>query len=97
LHEHILPNVEYVDSKVFRETILYTYDVNEILARNEIPIRKIYETYIHANKKFLTLRDCTELLNKRADIKLIETTIGFCFAQSLMSIIDPVRDQTRMD
>ena len=41
------------------------------------------------------MKECIEIINKRADLKIIETTIGYCYAQALMSIIDPVKDQTR--
>ena len=92
-----MPNAEYVDGRTFREKELYTYEVNEIIARNEAGLKKIYDGYIHPNKKFLTLKECIEIVNKKADLKMIETTIGYCFAQALMPIIDTVRDQTRCD
>ena len=93
--EHIIPNAEYIDGKDFRMEHLYSYDVNEILFRNEIPLKKIFETYVHPNKKFITLKECIEVVNKKGDMKVIDTTIGFCYAQSLMTIIDPVKDQSR--
>ena len=94
--EHILPNAEYIESKDFREKVLYTYDVNEILSKNEVPLKKLYDSYVHPNKKYVTVKDCIEML-KKADIKLIETTIGYCYGQSMMPIIDNVKDQTRSE
>lgn len=97
MNEHIHPHAEYVDGREFRETILYTFEVNEILAKNEVNLKRIYDSYIHPNKRFINLRECIEIVNKKADLRLIETTIGYCFAQALMPIIDTVRDQTRCD
>lgn len=90
--EHIIPYADYVDSREFREKDLYTYEVNEILARNETCLKKVYDKYIHPNKKYINLKECIEIVNKKAALNMSETTIGYCFAQSLMSIIDTVRD-----
>lgn len=80
INEYIIPNAEYVDGKVFRQQELYTYEVNEILARNEAGIKRAYDWYIHPNKRFITLKECIEIVNKKMDLKMIETTVGYCFA-----------------
>ena len=54
--------------------------MNEILARNETPLKKVYDYYTHPNKKYINLRECIEIFNKKADLKMVETTIGYCFA-----------------
>jgi hypothetical protein len=92
LNEHIIPNADYIEGPKFREEQLYTYDVDELLRRNELQIKKVFDSYIYPNKKYITLKECIEIINKRGDLKIIETTIGYCYASSLMIIIDPVKD-----
>ena len=50
------------DGCEFRQTILYQYDVNEILAINEQTILKLYNLYVHPNKKYITYKDCIDLI-----------------------------------
>ena len=41
--ENIIPNAEYIDGTDWRHEQLYTYSVNEIFARNEYSLKKIYD------------------------------------------------------
>lgn len=92
VNEHILSNADSIEGAKFRAEQLYTYDVDELLRRNELQIKKVFDHYIYPNKKYITLKECIEIINKRGDLKVIETTIGYCYASSLMIIIDPVKD-----
>jgi hypothetical protein len=55
-------------------------------------LKKLYGRYIFGNKKFLSLKDAIDIINRVADLRFIESTIGYCYASSLMIIIDPVKD-----
>jgi hypothetical protein len=70
--------------------------VNEILSFNETTIRKIFKLYLHPNKQYITNKECVQLIYKLANIKLPEMTITQCFAQTKLSLIDPVINQKKM-
>lgn len=67
-------------------------DVNELLDKNEIPLKKLYEFFQYGTKRFLTLKDAVELVNNRAQMKISDNAIGACYAFSMMTIMDTVKD-----
>lgn len=70
-------------------------EVNEILDKNEVPLKKLYEYLHHGRKKYMTLRDSIELVNGRAQMKMTENCIGNCFAFSMMTVLDALKDGAR--
>ena len=59
LVEHIIPKNSAVDGLNFREEFMYNLKVDEILKKNEIPIKKLYESFLNPNKRYITLEDST--------------------------------------
>lgn len=92
LKEFIYPNARKVDGKSFRENHCYNEKTNEILKKNETLIRKVYDTFVHPKKQWVTLDECRQLV-KRVGLQVAEMQVGPIYAESLMLIIDTMRDQ----
>mmetsp|Transcript_25236 Transcript_25236/g.39053 ORF Transcript_25236/g.39053 Transcript_25236/m.39053 type:complete len:270 (-) Transcript_25236:87-896(-) len=91
LIEYIIPKNAAVDGLNFREEHMYNLRVDEIFKKNELVIKKLYDSFLNPNKKYITLEECTKLL-KKADIKIHEYKIAPCYAESMMSKIDTLSD-----
>jgi len=57
LHELIYPNAKSVDGNTFRKYHCYNMKVNELLKKNELVLRKMYESFTHSKKKYVTLQE----------------------------------------
>ena len=94
LHENIYPNSKEVNGEHFRRFQCYNVKVNEILQKNESLIKKIYDQYTHNKKRYITLEEATEVVRK-ADVNVSMKQVGVIFAESMMTIVDTIIDQTR--
>ena len=94
LEELIYPNAHKMDGDDFRRRWCYNVKTNEILKRNESVIRKIYDSYTHAKKRYIVLDECKSFVRK-VGLKISEQMVGAIYAESMMSIIDTIRDQTK--
>ncbi len=91
---NIYPNSKEVNGEHFRRFHCYNVKVNEILKKNEGVIKKIYDLYTHAKKKFVTLPECRELIRK-AGLNVSDMQCGPIYAESMCMILDTIIDQTR--
>jgi len=55
---------------VWRETELWTYDVNEMLSANLEAIRKVYASFLFGLKKCMNKDDCINLMVKDTEVNL---------------------------
>lgn len=91
LSEYVYPKNPAVDGLNFREEHMYNLKVDEIFKKNEPVIKKLYESFLNPNKKYITLDECTALL-KKAELHLSEAKLKPCYAESMMSRIDTLSD-----
>ena len=89
--ENIIPKNPAVDGLNFREEHMYNLRVDEIFKKNESVIKKLYESFLNPNKRYITLDECTLLL-KKAEMNLSEAKLKPCYAESMMSRIDTLSD-----
>jgi hypothetical protein len=97
LTEHIYPNtagVAEMDGDAFRKQKCYTVKVNEVLKKNEVQLKKVYISFTHAKKKFVTLEELVGYCHK-VGLEISDVMIASIFGESMMTIIDTVRDPTR--
>jgi uncharacterized protein YggL (DUF469 family) len=94
LNENIFPNAKSVDGETFRKYQCYNYKTNEILKKNEQQIKKVYDSYSHSKKRWITMEECQSYVRKM-NLNVSEMMVGPIYAESLCLIIDTVRDQTR--
>ncbi|TNV86186.1 hypothetical protein FGO68_gene6697 [Halteria grandinella] len=90
---NIMKNYEpeaFEDGEQFRRKHLYSCEVNDVMLNGDQVTRKCFSYYCHPNKKWVTLKECQELIQREAQIRVSELSITQCFAQSIMPIIDPV-------
>ena len=62
LLEDIFPNNTPVEGMDWRVQNLYNIGVEEILAKNDPVLRKLYNAYITKEKPLMTIQDCEKLL-----------------------------------
>ena len=73
----------------FRETEIWTLDVNDILQTNLINLKKLYNTTASRIKeKYFNLRQAINLIQEDSHIKLLERDIIACFSYSKMTVLD---------
>lgn len=72
LNDNIFPHSKSVDGETFRRFQCYNVKVNEILKKNEGVLKKIYDSYTHAKKKFIRLDECREFIRKVDGINVSE-------------------------
>jgi len=94
LHENIFPNARRVDGENFRKYHCYNVKTNEILKKNESLLKKVYDSYTHSKKRWITMEECQAYVRK-LNLRVSEMMIGPIYAESLCLIIDTIRDQTR--
>ena len=58
LEDLIYPHAKQMDGEHFRRYHCYNIKTNEILKKNEAQIRRIYDSFTHAKKKFVTMPEC---------------------------------------
>lgn len=75
----------------FRKYHCYAVKVNEILKKNENMLRRVYDSFTHAKKKFVTMPECQAYV-RRVNLDISENMVGAIYAESMMTIIDPIRD-----
>ena len=55
LNDNIYPNTKEMDGELFRKYYCYNVKVNEILKKNEVQLKKVYLSFTHAKKRYVTL------------------------------------------
>ena len=58
LEELIYPNARFMNGVYFRKYYCYNVKVNEILKKNEVQIKKLYHSWTHSQKKYVTMPEC---------------------------------------
>ena len=94
MKELIYPNAKSMDGDHFRKYWCYNVKTNEILKKNEVLIKKLYDSYTHAKKRYIEMTECQAYVRKLG-LKISEMMVGAIYAESMMTIIDTIRDQTR--
>lgn len=77
IEDHILKHFgdSLEEGKDFREKYLYTCEVNDVLINAENLIKRVFNFYCHPNKKWLTLKEGLDLLQRQAQIKITDLAI----------------------
>lgn len=83
-----------MDGEKFRKYHCYAVKVNEILKKNEGMLRKVYDSFTHAKKKWITYDECKGYVRK-VNLDISENMVGAIYAESMMTMIDPIRDPTK--
>ena len=89
--ENILPNSRYMDGDKFRRFHLYNVKVNEVLKKNEVVLQKLYDSFLHLKKKWITLDESREFIRYCETINVSEMMVGPIYAESLMTLQDNIR------
>ena len=94
LSTFIYPHARSVEPEFFRKKHCYNVGTNEIMQQNESVLRKIYDAHTNSKKKYITLEECSAYLRK-VDVDVSEKMVGMIYVESMMTIVDTVRDQMR--
>lgn len=93
LSNDVIPKNKAVDGFNFRDKFMYNLKCDEILKKNEVVIKKLYESFLNPNKKFVTLEEARKLL-KKSDMNVSDFRVAPCYTESMMSRIDTMSDMT---
>lgn len=94
LSTYIYPNARSVEPELFRKKQCYNVGTNEIMQNNDVVLRKIYDSHTNSKKKYITLEECSTYLRK-VDLDVSEKMVGMSYVESMMTVVDTVRDQMR--
>ena len=84
--EKLIPNAAPEPWQSFRDTELWTIDVNDILEANLENLKKIFAVFFSAVKKFVTFEDVLNLFMRMCPLDLNEKDLQFCFSMSKMAV-----------
>jgi len=87
LEEHIFPHANPEPWQEFRDELLWTIDVNDVLEVNLEGLKKVYTNYHEPRKKYMTMNDAMSLMMKDTNLGLIEKDAIYCFGMCKMSVI----------
>ena len=90
----IYPHAKHMDGEHFRRYYCYNIKTNEILKKNETKIRYLYESFTNPKKKHVTMPECQAFVRK-VNLNISEMMVGALYAESMMTIIDTIRDLQR--
>lgn len=94
LYELIYPKAKTNDGETFRKYKCYNVKTNEILKKNEPQLRRIYQSYTHSKKNYIMMPECQQYVRKLG-LSVSEMMVGAIYAESMQTIQDTIRDQTR--
>ena len=85
---HIIPNGEQHHWQEFRETDIWTIDVNDVLLMNLDSLRTIYDSYSFPTKQFMTKEDFVDLFMQKTDLGMQERDVVYSFGMSKMTVVN---------
>ena len=94
LEELIYPNARSMNGEHFRKYYCYNIKTNEILKKNEAPLKKVYDSFTHSSKRYIRIDECQTLVRK-VGLKVSEMQVGAIYAESMMTILDTISDRER--
>ena len=83
-----------MDGDDFRRRYCYNVKTDILLKKNKAVIEKMYLSYTHAKKRYIVLDECKSFVRK-VGLMISEQMVGAIYAESMMFIIDTIRDQTK--
>lgn len=76
----------------FRDTQLWTIDVNDILEANLKNLEKIYQHYFTPVKKYIDLNDLIDMIVRQADLGVADIDIQHCYGMCKMVVTDEPKE-----
>lgn len=69
----------------FRKYFCYNVKTNEVLKKNEVNLWKLYKSFTHSKKKYITLEEC-KAFSRKLGLECSEMMLGAMYAESMMTI-----------
>ena len=93
---HVLPYGHHRSLKEWRETVLWTLDVNDVFHSNSDSLHDIYNRCLIAPSKILSKDSIFEIFCKHKDeLQMPDKDVGLAFSCSKMTVIDEVDGGSR--
>ena len=83
-----------MDGDKFRKYYCYNVGTDTLLKKNEVPIRKLYDSFLNIKKKYLTMDEMKQFVRK-CDLNISELFTGAIYAECMMTIVDTIRDPSK--
>ena len=85
LSEYIYPHAKKMNGDMFRRYYCYNVKTNELLGKNEIQLKKLYDSFTHVKKKYITLDELKGYVRKLG-LNISEIFVGAIYAECMMTI-----------
>ena len=95
LNDIILPNSQMVNRYKFRKMLISDTRVTELLNRNSDVFEQAFKYFTHDRKKTVSLEEIVALA-KQCQLDVPDAMLGVVFAESIMTVVDTVRNKDRM-
>lgn len=86
LIENVFPYAQPQPWQEFRDSYLWTIEVNDVLHCNLDGIRKVYNHYFEPRKKWMSMQDALALVMRDSGVNLIEKESIFCYGMCKMTV-----------
>jgi len=69
--------------------------VTELLNGNQVILQAAFDYFNHEKKAFVILEECVALA-RQCQLDVADEMLGIIFAESLMTVVDPMRNKEKM-
>lgn len=80
---------------VWRQKVLYTCEVNDLMDPNIPGLKKVYEKYLEARKKYMDVKDAYSLFREETGLIAQEQDVLYCFGMAKMTCIAESKESER--
>jgi len=95
LAELVFPKALRMDGFAFRKQWCYNVKTDNLLKKNDIVIKKLYLSFTHPQKKYVTVDEAKAYVRKLG-LDISEVLVGAIYSESMQTIVDRIRDPTRV-
>ena len=84
--KNVIPYSQYKELQDWRDSQLWTIEVNDILHINQDNIKAVYKLQVKFPNTSMTKQDAIDLYTKNETIKMAEKDVVYCYGMSKMTI-----------
>ena len=95
LTEFVYPKAQRMDGMAFRKHFCYNVKTDNLLKKNDLVLKKLYQSFTHPQKKYVTCDEAKAYVRK-IGLDISEVLVGAIYSESMQTIVDRIRDLTRV-
>ena len=95
IYETLIPNFDVYNWQGWRQKVLWTLEVNDILYANLDYLQKLYKRYTDSRKKWFSPVDSVTMLLKETNLQVTEKDATSCFGMAKMTIYNELEKRRK--